>query len=71
MGVNRYNGGIRNREGSYMIGFRRADYQDMIDVSLPHLKIKTKQIIACGAVGAILVCSGAVFALPYLAKLIK
>jgi len=70
-GLNRYNGGFPKKEGSYVVGFRRTDYRNMIDDSLPHLKITAKQLLTCGVVGTILICSGTVFALPYLVKFLQ
>ena len=66
----KYNRGLRNMEGEHLLGFSEHGFPRIVNTDRA-IRFTTKQLLTCGVVGGTLLCCGAVFALPYLAKLIK
>ncbi|MEK7633374.1 MAG: hypothetical protein AAB437_00830 [Patescibacteria group bacterium] len=67
----KYKNGFRSLEGEHLIGFKWPETKHVVDVTRPTLEFTTKQLLTCGVIAGTALCCGVVFALPYLAKLIK
>ena len=66
----KYSKGFRSMKGEHLLGFSEPGYPAFVNTDRA-IRFTTKQLLTCGVVGGTLLCCGAVFALPYLAKLIK
>ncbi len=66
----KYNEGLRNMKGEHLLGLSEPGFPGFVNTDRA-IRFTTKQLLTCGVIGATLICCGAVFALPYLTKLIK